>query len=152
MSENTPFSIGLSGIAGRVRCEPGWSLDANWSRQLTDFDLWLVWAGRGKMKLSRGEIDLAPGTCVWMRPGGGYIAQQDPVDRLGVSFCHFTYKGQANHKPGFEVMHVRSLELAQSMMAEVIRWRTDRPELAARLSISGGLRSAPVEFSAAPSG
>ena len=133
MGRNIAISIGLSGIAGRVRCEPGWSLDANWSRQLTDFDLWLVWAGRGKMKLSRGEIDLAPGTCVWMRPGGSYVAQQDPADRLGVSFCHFTYKGQVDDEPGFEVTRVRSLELAQSMMAEVIRWKTDRPEVSVRL-------------------
>jgi AraC-like DNA-binding protein len=155
MIRNIPYNVALSGNAGRVRCEPGWSLDAAWARELVDFDLWLVWAGRGKMRLRRGEIDLVPGTCVWMRPGGSYIARQDSVDRLGVSFCHFLYKGQARNDPArndptykgqagndpvgvgddppFEVTMTRSLALAQSMMAEIVRWKTELPDVSARL-------------------
>ncbi|MDD5349528.1 MAG: AraC family transcriptional regulator [Chthoniobacteraceae bacterium] len=74
---------------GRVRCEEGWRLDAVFSEQLGDFDLWFVWAGRGTMRLRSGTLDLAPGVCVWMRPGGLYLAEQDPAHRLGVSYLHF---------------------------------------------------------------
>jgi len=101
-----------------------------------DFDLWLVWAGRGRMQLTDGVIDLVPGTCVWMRPGRSYIARQDPKDRLGVSFCHFKLagnKGQVKNEPPFEVTSVRSLELAQQLMAEVVRQSRARPRLAARV-------------------
>ena len=129
-------SVALSGNLGRVRCEPGWSLDASWSRELVDFDLWLVWAGRGRMWLSEGVIDLVPGTCVWMRPGRNYVAEQDGENRLGVSFCHFVTtenKGQVNYVPPFEATRVRSLDLAQSMMFEVVRASSERPALAARV-------------------
>ena len=74
---------------GRVRCEPGWRLDPTFSEHLRDFDLWFVWAGRGVMQLQSQMIDLSPGTCVWMRPGGVYLAGQDVEDRLGVSYVHF---------------------------------------------------------------
>lgn len=134
--KNRLNSVALSGNSGRVRCEPGWSLTASWSRALVDFDLWLVWAGRGRMRLSEGVIDLVPGTCVWMRPGGNYTAEQDTENRLGVSFCHFVTpinKGQVSYVPPFEVTRVRSLELAQSMMVEVVRGSADRPALAARV-------------------
>jgi AraC-like DNA-binding protein len=88
------------------------------------------------MQLTEGAIDLVPGTCVWMRPGRTYVAQQDPEDRLGVSFCHFTRASEgvgSAEVPPFEVTQVRSLELAQSMMAEVVRQQPNRPEMAARL-------------------
>jgi AraC-like DNA-binding protein len=75
--------------AGRLRCEPGWSLDQAWSDSLRDFDLWVVWAGTGRMQLHTGTILLHPGTCLWMRPGGLYLGEQNPNDRLGVTYIHF---------------------------------------------------------------
>jgi AraC-like DNA-binding protein len=75
--------------AGRVRCERGWRLDASWADKLIDFDLWFVWAGKGIMRTHLGQVDLRPGICFWMRPGGKYVAEQDPSDRLGVTFIHF---------------------------------------------------------------
>jgi len=75
--------------AGRVRCEVGWRIDSTFSKQLRDFDLWFVWAGRGTMQLQSGIIHLSPGTMLWMRPGGMYLAEQDPENRLGVSYVHF---------------------------------------------------------------
>lgn len=75
---------------GRVRCEPGWHLAVDWSSRLEDQDLWFIWAGAGRMELGgRRTIALAPGVCVWMRPGGIYRAEQDPRDRLGVTYLHF---------------------------------------------------------------
>jgi hypothetical protein len=72
-----------------VRCEPGWHLGRDWSRGLHDYDLWYVWAGRGQHERSRGTAVRWPGTCVWMRPGRRYEAEQDSVERLGVNFIHF---------------------------------------------------------------
>jgi len=73
----------------RVRCEPGWRLDRAWSATLNDMDLWYVWAGRGVMRLRDRQVDLRPGVCIWARPGGLYLADQDPRDRLGVNAVHF---------------------------------------------------------------
>ncbi|MBT5901896.1 MAG: helix-turn-helix transcriptional regulator [Opitutaceae bacterium] len=137
MSKKRVNSVVLSDIMGRVRCEPGWRLEAGWSAGLVDFDLWLVWSGRGKMRLSDREIDLHPGTCVWMRPGRRYEAWQNPNDRLGVSFAHFTMEGSADIEPPFEVAEVRSLEFAQAAMSEVVRLGPGEPKLAA--NVLGGL-------------
>lgn len=89
---------------GRVRCETGWRLDRRWSESLTDYDLWLVWDGRGRMRIADAadgrsggsgprrswlDLDLRPGVWLWMRPGRVYLAEQDPTQRLGVSYQHF---------------------------------------------------------------
>lgn len=74
---------------GRVRCEPGWRLAQEWSNRLHDYDLWFVWAGHGVMRTHQGVVNLRPGICIWARPGGLYLAEQDSDDRLGVSFRHF---------------------------------------------------------------
>lgn len=74
---------------GRVRCGPGWRLDDTWSERLKDYDLWFVWAGRGTMRTHVGEVRLEPGACLWMTPGGTYLAEQDPKRRLGVTYLHF---------------------------------------------------------------
>ncbi len=73
----------------RVQCEPGWTLAESWSRRLNDFDVWLVWSGRGTMRLRDRTIDLRPGVCIWARPSGLYLGEQDPDDRLCVSAVHF---------------------------------------------------------------
>lgn len=74
---------------GRVRCEPGWALRPSWSQHLQDFDLWFVGEGRGQMRMHHGTIELRPGVCFWMRPGGLYDATQEPGEPLTVSFAHF---------------------------------------------------------------
>ena len=119
------------GHAGRVRCEPGWHLGPDWARQLTDYDLWFVWAGCGRMRLSDGETPLAPGTCVWMRPGRRYEAEQDATDRLGVNFVHFQLFESAGRlplsdfQPPFEVMRTRQLDFADTLMRRVIELRAE---------------------------
>ena len=104
-----------------------------WSDQLIDFDLWLVWAGRGTMRLSDRELPLRAGTCVWMRPGARYEARQDPQDRLGVSFIHFRVEAERAFAPPFEAVDVRSLEFTVGMLDEVVRRKDEDPVLAARL-------------------
>lgn len=126
-------NVVISGIGGRVRCEPGWSLGRGWSDQLADFDLWLVWSGQGTMRLTDREIPLRAGTCLWMRPGRRYEARQDPRHRLGVSFTHFRIRGEHAFAPPFEVAEVRSLAYTAGTMEEVMRWKDADPALAARL-------------------
>ncbi len=78
------------GKGGSIRCPAGWALTLDWSRQLEDFDLWFVWAGKGRVVMADGAvIPLQRGTVLWMRPGGVYIADQDPADHLGVAYQHF---------------------------------------------------------------
>ncbi len=72
-----------------IRCEVGWDLPRAFSDNLSDYDLWFVWAGQGQMQLHGGEVQLHAGMCIWMRPGGVYDAQQDLTNRLGVSAQHF---------------------------------------------------------------
>lgn len=81
--------VRVSPILGRVRCEPGWRLEKIGDQAVPDFDLWFVWAGRGEMQTDEGNVHLRPGVCIWMRPSGFYLADQDPDDRLGVTFIHF---------------------------------------------------------------
>lgn len=108
-----------------VRCEIGWQLDRAWSDRLADYDLWLVWAGRGSMELSSGKIDLYPGLCLWMRPGGVYVGQQDPNDRLGVSAQHFdlvsskTGKRLADHQLPPETIHVTDIPAMTGIMRRI---------------------------------
>ncbi|MCC7406809.1 MAG: helix-turn-helix transcriptional regulator [Phycisphaeraceae bacterium] len=76
-------------IRGRIRTTPGWRLDERWSKNLHDFDLWFVWAGRGHMAIDGRDLPLRPGVCLWMRPGQTYLATHDSRRPLGVNFIHF---------------------------------------------------------------
>lgn len=133
MGENWADNVVISGIGGRVRCEPGWSLGRGWADKLTDFDLWLVWSGLGAMQMSDRQLPLRAGTCVWMRPGRRYEAQQDPANRLGVSFVHFQVAGQPTFTPPFEAVEVRSLPFVVGVLDEVVRRREEDLALAGRL-------------------
>lgn len=133
MTEKWQDRVGVSEIGGRVRCEPGWTLDRSWCDRLVDFDLWLVWSGQGTMRLTSGVVPLRAGTCVWMRPGGLYTAIQNPEHRLGVSFMHFHLSGLTDFTPPFELTEVRSLDFVVAGMTEVIRWKDRDPVLASRL-------------------
>lgn len=122
------IQVRLSSCA-RVRCEPGWRLGPNWGRNLADFDLWLVWAGKGRMQTRSGELVLRPGTCLWMRPGGQYEATQDESDRLGVNFVHFMLhdtdgRPQLDSEaiPG-EVREVENLAFFEAGMNRIIELR-----------------------------
>lgn len=78
------------GPTGRGRCAAGWSTGPTWWRRLRDFDLWLVWAGRGTMRLSGDRtVTLRPGVGFWMRPGGVYVGEHDPANPLGITYLHF---------------------------------------------------------------
>ncbi len=74
---------------GRHFCEPGWHIAADWAQHHSDFDLWMVFKGRGRATVGERNLTLRPGVCLWTRPGQRYTAQQDDKDRLGVNAIHF---------------------------------------------------------------
>lgn len=84
------YRVLLSAHCNRVRCEADWHLGPDWAPRLRDYDLWFVSAGRGRMLTSDGEVSLAPGVGLWMRPGRRYEATHDPAAPLVVNFFHFT--------------------------------------------------------------
>jgi AraC-like DNA-binding protein len=76
----------------RTRCEPSWRLGRRGpdsSTVVSKYSLWFVWAGRGTVQLRHSLVPLRTGICLWMRPGGKYLVEQDLEDRLGVSAVHF---------------------------------------------------------------
>jgi len=115
------------GYMGRLRCDPGWRLDSLWARGLRDYDLWYVWAGRGRMVTSDGAIDLYPGRGLWMRPGRRYEAEQDASARLGVSFVHFRLRTRrrmlavSEYVPPIEVFETRYPDYFNAALAHVTR-------------------------------
>ena len=111
----------LNANCNRVRCEPGWHLDAAWAGRLRDYDLWFVWAGRGRMITSDGAIDLRPGLCLWMQPGRHYEASHDPAAPLGVNFFHFeAHQPNPGFSPPFEVMNTAHTEFADTVMRRIL--------------------------------
>ena len=132
------------GQAGRLRCEPGWRLGPDWVRGLQDFDLWLVWAGRGRMRAGETEWALGPGTCIWMRPGRPYEAEQDLAAPLGVNYIHFTLRKAGRvlpwsaFTPPFEIMRTRQLDLVDALMRRVIDLGAG-PETAVAVELLGAL-------------
>jgi AraC-like DNA-binding protein len=75
---------------GTVFCEREWSWHPRPSA-LPDYDLWFVWAGRGEMRFAGERVELLPGVCLCLRPGGSYDAEHDPKHRLGVCYIHFDF-------------------------------------------------------------
>jgi AraC-like DNA-binding protein len=114
------------GNCGRVLCEPGWHMGPSWSSLLTDYDLWFVWQGRGRMLTSEGEFDLRPGSLYWMRPGRYYQASQDSSARLGVTYLHFRLEsigGRAQSRawtPPFERMHISQWNVLDGVLSRIL--------------------------------
>ena len=123
---------------GRLRCDPGWCLDSQWAKGLRDYDLWYIWGGRGRMVTSTGAIDLYPGRGLWMRPGRRYEAEQDPRERLGVSFVHFRLETKqrllalSEFTPPVEVFETRYPDYFNTALVHVTRLpqRDEFPEQA----------------------
>jgi AraC-like DNA-binding protein len=75
-----------AGGSGKARCEPGW----NWNPPpLSDYDLWYVVSGTGRMRLSHTWHNVSKGTCMLLWPGDSPQAEQNLEDRLIVIFVHF---------------------------------------------------------------
>ncbi len=109
------------GRHGRVLCEPGWQLGREWSADLKDFDLWSVWQGRGRLVRDQTRVELRSGTCLWLSPGNEYQITQDPENRLGVTFIHFSLAKNARlPAPPFEALETRHFEFVNSSTRKVV--------------------------------
>lgn len=124
----------------RFRCFQGWQRSRSDSERLTEQELWLVWAGRGRMQTRDAEYELRPGFCVWMRPGKIYDAQQDEEDRIGLTFIHFKFQNQALNRshpyPEFyDVGDINYVDTVSRRIVEIMR-QYDAPQ---ELKTSAGL-------------
>lgn len=86
------WPVRMSGTAGWVRCEPGWS----WTHTLPDFDVWSVVTGRGEAWLGDVRVAIRPGTTIMLRPGDQIRARQRPDDRLTVAHAHYLHGSAAD--------------------------------------------------------
>lgn len=138
---------------GRFRCLQGWHRSRSDSERLKEQELWLVWAGRGRMQTRTAEYELRPGFCVWMRPGQIYDAQQDEQDRIGLTFIHFNFQNAAlnrsHHYPEFfEVGDMNYVDSISRRIVEIMQQQDAPPELrsAAGLLLSGLLLDLVTKF------
>lgn len=119
-----PYRVLLSAHCNRVRCEPDWHLGPDWAPRLRDYDLWFVSAGRGRMFTSDGELPLAPGVGLWMRPGRRYEATHDPAAPLVVNFFHFTLANPPRRfTPPVEVIRTAHPDFVEAMMRRILTLR-----------------------------
>jgi AraC-like DNA-binding protein len=137
----------------RFRCFQGWHRSRSDSERLKEQELWLVWAGKGRMQTRNAEYELRPGFCVWMRPGRIYDAQQDDEDRIGLTFIHFNFKNAAlnkshNYPEFFEVGDINYVDSISRRIVEIMR-QHDAPDglkSAAGLLLSGLLLDLVTKF------
>lgn len=97
------------------------------------------------MKLNSGEIELRAGTCLWMRPGHRYEANQDVFARLGVSFVHFSLT-KADHvlplsafKPPFEVTTTRQVGFVDTLLRRIVEMEAEPDTEHSSGELFGGL-------------
>ncbi|MEI9998886.1 MAG: AraC family transcriptional regulator [Verrucomicrobiota bacterium] len=137
----------------RFRCFQGWHRSRSDSERLQEQELWLVWAGKGRMQTRDAEYELRPGFCVWMRPGRVYDAQQDENDRIGLTFIHFNFQDAALNRAHtypefFEVGDINYVDSISRRIVEIMR-QHDAPEeakSAAGLLLSGLLLDLVTKF------
>ncbi|TWD79215.1 helix-turn-helix protein [Kribbella amoyensis] len=84
-----PIALELVSPPTFWRCEPGWS----WvSQPLSEYLLWCVLDGIGRLHLDGRTRELAPGACAVFAPGDAPSAYHDPRRRLLVFGMHFRPK------------------------------------------------------------
>jgi AraC-like DNA-binding protein len=76
--------------AAVVQCEPEWSWHPD-AENLTDFDFWMVWTGKGEMICEDKAVSLRPGSAFCLRPRQHCHVTHDRKHRLGVGYVHFDF-------------------------------------------------------------
>jgi AraC family transcriptional regulator, arabinose operon regulatory protein len=145
-SSSPPFRVTPSNNCDRFRCPAGWYRSRSDSEALRDQELWLVWAGHGWMQTKRARIEMHPGFCVWMRPGGIYDARQDEDDPLGITFVHFSLDDGALNKRNtypefYDLWDLSYLDSVTRRIVEIMSQRDPSKDLKATagLLLSGVL-------------
>jgi AraC-like DNA-binding protein len=90
--------------AGRYACAADWRWDTR-RRPLPDWDLWVVFAGRGRLEVQEECCALGAGTALLLRPGERLLATHQPSRPLTVYALHFT--GAAAACSGIMPPHLR---------------------------------------------
>lgn len=109
--------------SGIHHCEPGWT----WQPAMTDFDLWLVFEGRGHGMINNRTVPVVPGSLLLFRPGDTGDFGQDPDQRLSVVSCHFSFMvgDRPVHPAGTllprRFIAVQSLSLLTGLMRQLLR-------------------------------
>jgi len=135
------WNVKISDPSWTTMCHPGWERTRENSLRLRDFELWLVWRGRGWMQTHDRRFALLPGFCAIMRPGGIYDAGQDDRNPIGLTFVHFdvTKYGQPGKTaPAFclgwpEFFQIDDLDYFNGVMRRIVQVKRTRPDLAAAL-------------------
>ena len=104
---------------GIFYCAPDWTLDTG--EGFADFDLWLVFGGRGLLRSPRGVFELRTGDCFVFRPGERYVGSTDRRSPLRVAAFHFDLGGGV---PGFVPLafhrRVRETTFLRTVVARAI--------------------------------
>jgi AraC-like DNA-binding protein len=108
---------------GLHHCPPEWS----WSfGPMTDYDVWMVLDGSGRMTLNEREYQLVSGSVFIFFPGTSGEAVHDPEDPLIVAACHFDCHGAAIPGEGYLYRELTQIEFIGELLRNAISAGVDR--------------------------
>lgn len=109
-----------------------WQLWPSWKTEIPPrrydfFNLWFVWNGHGQLICNGQPVELRPGICALLRPGGDYRASHDPAHPIGytrISF-YFTDAGGGSLEPREEelppgIQFISDWNLADAALRKVV--------------------------------
>jgi len=136
-----PWTVSLNKPCGCLECHPRWVRTRENSLRLKDWELWLVWRGRGWMRTREHTFQLLPGFCALMRPGGIYDAGHDEENPLGITYIHFDPIEESSTPPGSvsaiqswpEFFQVHDLNYLEAVMRRIVQLWRDEPKPATLL-------------------
>jgi len=117
-------------------CEKNWSWNPD---PLPDFDLWLVLAGVGEVRLQGDVYPVGAGSCFLFQPGDAPRGRHDPEHPLVVFYSHFRFEATARRRleTGIIHGHLSEWELARRSCETAARVFDEGPsgrQLAAALA------------------
>lgn len=91
-------------------CEPGWSWRV---RQFSDFDLWLVLGGRGRLLVNGKAYPLELGSGFLLQPGDRVAGEHDARDPLTVFAWHWDVRnrGRGGQRFSENILHFQTTDL-----------------------------------------
>ena len=82
--------------ANKYQCRHDWLWNKK-STPTTDYDLWVIVDGRGKIARGDKTYQIASGDCFLLRPDEDYYARQTPNNHLSVIYIHFDFYDEFGH-------------------------------------------------------
>ena len=141
ISRHPPWTVSLNNPCGCLSCHPGWVRTRENSLRLKDWELWLVWRGKGWMRTRERTFSLLPGFCALMRPGGIYDAGHDDAHPLGITYIHFHLREEepaaCGRVPALqswpEFYQVHDLDYLEAVTRRIVQLWRDAPGPATEL-------------------